>query len=78
MTGADLALFLFFPSITELEAKIYHRAGGKNLLGYPKLLKRHFSYEGNEPLLQQPLKVGERMLSDGDLCELTQIGDDVI
>ena len=29
-------------------------------------------------LLQQPLKVGDRVLSDGDLCELTQIGDDVI
>ncbi len=29
-------------------------------------------------LLQQPLKVADRVLSDGDLCELTQIGDDVI
>ena len=29
-------------------------------------------------LLQEPLKVGDRVLSDGDLCELTQIGDDVI
>ena len=26
-------------------------------------------------LLQQPLKVGDRVLSDGDLYELTQIGD---
>ncbi len=25
-------------------------------------------------LLQQPLKVGDRVLSNGDLCELTQIG----
>jgi hypothetical protein len=29
-------------------------------------------------LLQQPLKVGDRVLSNGDLCELTQIGDDLI
>jgi hypothetical protein len=29
-------------------------------------------------LLQQPLKVADRVLSDGDLCELTKIGDDVI
>jgi hypothetical protein len=29
-------------------------------------------------LLQQPLKVGDRVFSNGDLCELTQIGDDLI
>ena len=29
-------------------------------------------------LLHQSLKVGDRVLSDGDLCELTQIGDDLI
>ena len=29
-------------------------------------------------LLQQPLKVGDRVLSNGDLCELTQIGEDLI
>ena len=29
-------------------------------------------------LLQQPLKVGDRVLSNGDLCELTQIGVDLI
>jgi hypothetical protein len=29
-------------------------------------------------LLQQPLKVGDRVLSNGDSCELTQIGDDLI
>jgi hypothetical protein len=29
-------------------------------------------------LLHQSLKVGDRVFSDGDLCELTQIGDDLI
>jgi hypothetical protein len=29
-------------------------------------------------LLQDPLKVGDRVLSNGDLCELTHIGDDLI
>jgi hypothetical protein len=29
-------------------------------------------------LLQQSLKVGDRVLSDGDFCELTQIGGDLI
>ena len=29
-------------------------------------------------LLQEPRKVGDRVLSNGDLCELTQIGDDLI
>ncbi len=29
-------------------------------------------------LLQQPLKVGDRVISNGDLWELTQIGDDLI
>ncbi len=29
-------------------------------------------------LLQDPLKVGDRVFSNGDLCELTHIGDDLI
>ncbi len=39
-------------------------------------IRAHFNKDLE--LLQQSLKVGDSVLSDGNLCELTQIGDDLI